>query len=176
MVRSGKDLERLIHEYLKPLGFRKTARTWRRDAPETIVVVNLQRSQWSDAYYVNLGAMVKSVGDDPSYTRNRIRPRIVDCHYRIRVDDLLRGKPVPPAKISLEQARMHALLNFDLSSVDPVVREIELRAVIKQRVIPFLELCQSESGIRVAIIDMLRSSYMTTPSLRERLNIPMVIN
>ena len=138
--------------------------------------MNLQRSRWGDSYYVNLGTMVKSVGDDPSYTRNRTRPGVVDCHFRIRVGDLLRGIPVPPAKITTEQARMHALLNFDLSQIDPDARETELRNVIKQKVIPFLELCQSESGIRVAIIDKLRSSYMTTPSLRERLNIPMVIS
>jgi hypothetical protein len=172
MVSSGKDLERVVHEFLKPLGFRKTARTWRLDAPETIVVVNLQRSRWSESYYVNLGAMVKSVGDDPSYTRNRTRPSVVDCHYRIRVDDLLRGKPVPPAKISAEQARMHALLEFDFSPIDPLVREAELRAVIEGHVLPFLELCKSEAGIRTAIIDRLKSSHMTSYLLRKRLGIP----
>lgn len=172
MIGSGIELVGLLGQMLKPLGFRKAGNNWRLETAEAIVVVNLQKSAWGNTYYLNLGAFVKSIEDEPGRTRNRARPSIVDCHYRIRIEDLLRSTRIPPAKISPEQARIHALLDFDLSLIDPAIREEELTSVIEQHVVPFLALCKSEAGIRIAIIDKLRSSYMTTPSLRERLGIP----
>jgi hypothetical protein len=71
------DLESALHAVLKPLGFRKRARTWRLERPEVISVVNLQKSSWGDDFYLNLGVFLKGDG--------AVRqPAEKDCHIRWR--------------------------------------------------------------------------------------------
>jgi hypothetical protein len=75
-----KVLESAIHGVLKPQGFTKKGATWRRVSNEIISVLNLQKSQWGDDYYINVGVFIKSVG-------SREDPRKHDCH--------IRGRPTP---------------------------------------------------------------------------------
>ena len=44
VIETGKDIERLLAQILKPEGFRKIGRTWRHESAETVTVVNLQKS------------------------------------------------------------------------------------------------------------------------------------
>ncbi len=71
-------LESVIAPRLKSLGFRKKARTWWRDRDETIQVVNLQKSPYSERLHVNLGIYVRVLGTDtsPSERHCQIRARL----------------------------------------------------------------------------------------------------
>ena len=175
MVESGKDIERLLTQCLRPEGFRKKGKYWYLDTPEVVVFVNLQRSQWSETYYLNLGVLVKSIRNEPWPIRDRTRPKAGVCHYTIRVEDLFTEEPVPPTKVSPERMKVHELLDFHSPVCDAEEREHELRRIFEERMLPFLRLCKTEAGIRRAIMEVLRDSYGTSGVLREHFNIPLVI-
>jgi hypothetical protein len=83
----GKLLEAGVHRALKPLGYTKRRSTWWRDRETVIPVVNLQKSQWSDDWYLNLGVYHKALGPD-------ITPNEHGCHIRTRAEAIA-GRALP---------------------------------------------------------------------------------
>jgi hypothetical protein len=72
-------LESALAPRLKALGFRKKARTWWRDAESSIQVINLQKSGYGAAIYVNRGIYLNDLGAEPSPPERR-------CHIRSRLE------------------------------------------------------------------------------------------
>ena len=171
MVVDAKDLEKLLTSLLRPVGFHREGRNWRFDLPDVIQVVNLQRSRWSNSFYLNIGIFVRGVQNEPGRVRSEAKPNIVECHFRIRLEDLFTGPPVPPTKISAEQIRLLELLNLEDRRIGPATREAELRSMIEQRMLPFLELCRTEAGILSSIQRKVVSGYMLSWILRDRLGL-----
>ena len=67
---------------MKSREFRKDGMTWRKQFPDAITVLNLQRSQWSHAWFVNLGVCFRALDSAEKPTENR-------CHMRHRLDTLV---------------------------------------------------------------------------------------
>lgn len=161
----------ILQRELRPLGFRKDGGNWRLDASETITVVNLQKSRWDDSYYINLGALIKSLPDLSDQPRNRTRPSIVDCHYCVRVDDLFHDKQHKEDSVSPRQATVRALLDFNALKIDAEKRTLGLQVIMRERMLPFLELCQTERGIETIVKEWGDPSYMMHWQLRDRLGL-----
>lgn len=74
-----KDFLLVVHDYLKPLGYKKNKNYWFLSNGELVYCVNVQGSQWdTNGYYVNVGiAIEKDVGTKPSliywYVRKRCK-------------------------------------------------------------------------------------------------------
>jgi hypothetical protein len=81
MSDARKILEERIASVLKPLGYSKRGATWHRDQGNVISVVNLQKSQWGDDFYLNLGVYLKQLG-------TKERPAASECHVRCRAEAL----------------------------------------------------------------------------------------
>ncbi len=65
---------------LKTYGFqRKLSLTWHKDEADLIKGINLQKSAYSNLYYVNLGTFFKGIGGDAPY------PKYNDWHVADRV-------------------------------------------------------------------------------------------
>lgn len=79
---SFKRLEAEFTAVLKPLGYGKRGKTWARETAEVFTLVNLQKSQWAERFYVNLGAFARRL--EPEATR----PSEHHCHYRVRLTEL----------------------------------------------------------------------------------------
>jgi hypothetical protein len=47
---------------LEPEGFRRHRQTWHRNHDDVVEVVNLQKSQWSERYYLNIGIWLRALG------------------------------------------------------------------------------------------------------------------
>ncbi len=173
MSKTPEDIEKLFTRLLKPEGFKRDGRNWRRDLPELILVVNLQRSRWGANFYLNIGVFVKAIHGEPWDIRDRSRPRSEESHYRIRLEDLFADQQiVPPNKISAAVERMHRLLDF-LDRIGAARREAELTAIIEERLIPFLRRCKDEAGLRAAIVAVVRDSFGATGVLRNHLRLPL---
>ena len=87
MSETQKALEQVVARVLKPLGFTKRAATWHRDGEALIAVLNLQKSQWSEDLYLNLGVYLKALGDET-------RPPESRCHVRCRAATI-KGQQTP---------------------------------------------------------------------------------
>lgn len=176
-IRTGDELVQFFKEILKPLGYRKHRRAWYLDAPETVVIVDLQRSSWSESYTLNLGALVKAI-DEGERAYGGPRPNIVDCHIRYDLSDLFPEPPKRPARITPERARVHSLLDIEFTgtTIDPRQRAAELRKIVDERLLPFLELYKTEAGIRKIVFDVLGFWGMGRWQLKERLGVPDALN
>ncbi len=82
MKESRRQLEAIFKPVLKQAGFLKHGATWHKSIEEAVLVLNLQSSEWSDDYYVNLGIYYKRLGVN-------YRPPESHCHVRIRLERLV---------------------------------------------------------------------------------------
>jgi hypothetical protein len=73
-----QELEEVFDGVLGPAGFRKRKHTWFKTNPDTITLVDLQKSQWGGQYYVNLAVFLRDLGDVPTPAEHR-------AHLRVRL-------------------------------------------------------------------------------------------
>jgi len=73
-----KELHEVFDDVLAPLGFRRRKETWYKTNPDTISVINLQKSQWGGQYYVNLAVYLRDLGNStlPQESQSHIRVRL----------------------------------------------------------------------------------------------------
>jgi|APSaa5957512622_1039677.scaffolds.fasta_scaffold25808_3 hypothetical protein len=124
-----KQLVNALKPLLKQHGFRKQGATWHRQVPGYIQVVNVQGSQWSKTFYINLGVYITQLGDKET-------PPEYDCHIRNRVNDLAQ-----------DRRRYIALVDME-NDIPPDTRLPELLAVVEQYAIPWLEKYSNLDGIK----------------------------
>lgn len=117
-----------IKPLLKNHGFLKRRLTWTRDAPDTIVVFNIQRSSWNKSdFYINLGVYVKTLGDLASPTESQ-------CHIRQRIWD-------PSPSEAFEQAESWLTARSSMDDIQTLHREGKLseKSLVSKSLV---ELCE----------------------------------
>jgi hypothetical protein len=147
----NKQLQRWIAPKLKVVGFRKTGATWRRTTEESVVLLNIQGSQWSRSFYINLGAYYRVLGDLD-------RPSEYQCHVRARLSQL-----VP------DQRRLADLLDFERPMPDDE-RSTELIDVVVAVAIPWLESVATVSGGRACLQADPRRLHQSPVAVRDFLS------
>jgi hypothetical protein len=139
---TGSDLEpgKTVKEYfaariapiMKDVGFRKYGRTWRLERPRMILVLNIQGSQWSSDFYVNLGVYLKDLGS-VEY------PSEAHCHLRSRMEEV-----VPPElrRIVVDTTELsglvagHKVTREELRRLEPFFRR--QTTMLKEHALPRL--------------------------------------
>ena len=144
-------IESTFKEMLRDAGFRKRARTWRKLADDVIMVVNLQRSQWSKRYYVNLGVYVVALDENGKH-----EPLEVDCHFRTRLCGLVANRRQFEEALDAE------------NELDRLVREDIIGTALRETGLPFLK--SLTQAIKEALGPQNGESISSIKSLREVLN------
>lgn len=93
----GALITRGVVPVLKPLGFKRSGTTFRRELDECIQVVNVQSSQWNDRdharFTINLGIYFPAVevplADFLKSSLGESGPRASQCHLRQRIGGVL---------------------------------------------------------------------------------------
>ncbi len=119
---------------LREVGFKVRANTWHKQCQDTILVVNLQKSQWGPQFYINLAVWVRQLGE-------ALAPKEYQCHIRQRATSL----PDQRAK-TLERA-----LDLEDESMGMQEREACIDELMRESAIPFLESLSTMEGIRSAL-------------------------
>lgn len=109
----------------------KKAGSWYRRSDETIVVLNLQKSNYATSYYVNVAVWLLGLGEIDAPKENK-------CHIRTRLDDL-----VPPG----DEGRLTELLDLERPLVE-VARREELLGLLREHLLPLVEGSASIEGLR----------------------------
>lgn len=76
--------KKTIGGVLKAARFANKGQSWFLDGDDSIVVLNLQKSDFDDKYYVNLGIWLKSFGAVAFPAENK-------CHIQVRLTSLFPG-------------------------------------------------------------------------------------
>jgi hypothetical protein len=99
-------------------------------SPETIVVTDLQRSQWSHSYYMNVGVVIRALDDS-------LFPLTNYCGIYLRADELM--------------ANVGELLGPLLSLEYPITdssRRADLSALLQAELLPVLDRCTKLAFLR----------------------------
>ncbi|WP_437631010.1 DUF4304 domain-containing protein [Sorangium sp. So ce854] len=122
---------------LKDAHFLRKSGIWYHDTEEAVLVVDVQRSNFGQQHYINVGVFVKI----SSQKLARLPPRENECHIRLRLESLM-----PEA----EEESVRALLDLDNQSIGSAERQKRIRELVVGVVIPFLLQCGTHAGIREA--------------------------
>ena len=117
-----------IARTLKANGFKKKGATWHRQQGEFIQALNVQGSQWSKSFYLNLGIYLCALGDNKTPTEYR-------CHIRNRVED-----------VCDDRSRCNAFLDLE-NEIPADARFRDLESIIETRAIPWLEEFSNDARI-----------------------------
>lgn len=71
-----------FHTFVVESGMSKHGGSWYRPSDSVIAVLNLQKSQYSLSYYVNLAFWLRALGDTQFPPENK-------CHVRMRMDQII---------------------------------------------------------------------------------------
>ena len=126
-----------INTALQSAGFLRKATTWYRDMEETVLVVNLQKSNYGDHYYVNVAVLVKGL----PVTQHKVPPNENNCHIRLRLEHLADAS---------DERRIQLLLDLEDGSLTSFDRQEQIERDTTRMVLPFLTRCTTRDGIRSA--------------------------
>jgi hypothetical protein len=113
------------------VGLTSKARSWYRTTDETITAVGLQKSQYSNKFYLNLGVLIRTLDSTPY-------PTPTNCHVVFRGSDLLGAE----AQIALAQA-----LDVERDTDDDA-RLAVLREIMTDGLAPWIRRFGSIEGLR----------------------------
>ena len=117
-------------EFGRASGFVKKSGSWYRRSAETIVVLNLQKSQYGPQYYVNAALWLLPLGEEQF-------PKEHKCHVRTRLDNL----------VPRDRERRVAEL-FDLEAeMEEGARRDELTTLLRS-ILPMLDASATLEGLR----------------------------
>lgn len=129
IVRQG------IEDVLRARGYSKRSGSWYRTQRETVAVIDLQRSNYSPAYYLNVALWLLALGRE-AY------PKEHHCHVRTRIDELV------------DDAEMVASALDPASTIDPdrrtgILTHAVMLADDLLAACATLEGCRSDQGRRL---------------------------
>ena len=144
-----KSIHDAISEACKPAGFSKKGENWYANRIETILIINPQKSNYGQKYYLNLGAYFKMLGTKQA-------PKESECHLRARISQFV------------EEEAVEKIFDFDqpISTLD---RHNEIVKLLRDEGLPFLEMCSSLQGVRDAFARNQLDSFSLLRSLKEQL-------
>jgi len=121
-------IQTTFDEFGKGSGGSKNSGSWYWRGPESIFVLNLQKSQYGPQYYVNVAVWLLAAGPAAN-------PKPSHCHIQTRLGQLVPG-------VSVER-----LLNLD-ASIDEAVRRDELLALFRSSLLPVMDAASTLQGLR----------------------------
>lgn len=118
-----------IATVLKTSGFTKKGRlSWYLQGKDSIVVFNLQKSNWDETYYINIGIWLKVFGDATFPLHNH-------CHLDHRVESLFpKQRELIITSCSFEKSSIEHLNNLTI--------------FIENQLAPFLKECTNEDKLK----------------------------
>lgn len=127
-----KTFKKLLGAPLESAGFIKKGQSWYLNGEDTIVVVNLQKCDWGEWYFINIGIWLKALGEE-------VFPQAHRCHLSHRLEAYF------PEQRELIQSgcRLDAETSKTLT---------ELVEFIHRQVIPFLYECTHEGKLKELLL------------------------
>lgn len=141
-----------VERELKSAGFSKKSGTWYQDQGETWALVNLQKSQYGQQYYVNVGLELKVLEQTP---------RLQESQWAIS----LRANFLP----GVDDGRLKTLLDAEDTSVDAAERDTELGDFVRRRLLPFMGGLKTNDDLREAIARGLLVHGLVRPEVKRAL-------
>jgi len=175
-------LIQLFNELLKPNGYRKMGRHWRKDAEETMLALVLDNIMGTDIFAIRFGAWLKALGE---VALKDVEPVLCQTHIYMNIID-----PCPePLQIKIERA-LH--FNFDYFDTDldedwgTAIEDVDtsepltdqyrvetIREAMENYALPVLKQMETAAGLR-SILEQGDLDMAVDESLYRHLGVPIV--
>lgn len=143
-------IQSMFDDFAKAAGAKKKSGSWYHRGDETVLVLNLQKSNYATRYYVNVALWLLPLGDADAPKENK-------CHVRTRLTRLV------PEEF---EGRVEALFDLDIN-IDETTRRKELSAVLREHLLPVVEAVSSLDGLRSGAGQrLIQRSLVTGPAQR----------
>lgn len=129
-MTATSDFINAVGSLLRPVGFKKAGSTWRLITDDVIVVLNIQKSQFDSAHFVNVGFWIRSLGDD-------MKPKPELCHVRGRAEGIWPDLG----------SQVVELMNIPDTDVLDESRASAIQQIFRDRIVPLLEKGASSQGL-----------------------------
>ena len=130
-------LKIIVTENLEGHGFKAKTGNWYLEKDETVLVVNLQKSQYGQQYYLNFGVSLKQLNAERF-------PKEQFCHIRYRLASLI------PDSLRLKYDATFDLERFPDSDD---VKKSDINSFLDNYGLPLLFRCATVNGIADAMRD-----------------------
>jgi hypothetical protein len=143
-------IQTTFDEFGKTVGGSQKSGSWYVRSPETIVVLNLQKSNYSVRYFVNVALWLNALGEADAPKENK-------CPVRTRLNELLPD---------LLDQRVDELLDLNYAMDDESRRE-ELEILLQAHLLPAVEASSTLAGLGAgAGRHLIERSLVTGPAQR----------
>ena len=144
---NSKEFKNVFDSVAKVNGFAKAFGGWYKDSSECLAILELQKSSFSDSYYLNIKIFIQGAFDR-TYLPNK---------------DLIKSSM---GHIT-NQIRDKAIFDFD-ESMDDEKRKEGLKKLFSEFIIPFTDKALTKSGIR----ELAEKGYIfLLPAVKQQLGI-----
>jgi len=120
-----KELANILSEILIPIGFKKKSDYWVIDGNEFTKMINLQKSRFSNIFYINYGYIIKSIP---------LNSLTMHIFQGLGSDD------------NAENTRIKELLNLE-NNISNEDRANELKKFLFQKVVPNFQAINTETDL-----------------------------
>lgn len=152
-------LKQALSLTLEPVGFVRNGQAWYRNLGGIIQLVDLQKSNHSKKYYLNLAGFVPDIGPLPVNGKGDELPFPKEhrCHIRIRAEQVFQN---PVQKVAFEH-----LLDLE-HAIPDAEREAQLVKFMQEVILPFLEEWGNPTGLMQQLQSVLfRNGFVYEPVL-----------
>lgn len=125
----------IMNKFLKKEGYIKKSSSFYKTHSNAIFVINLQKSQWGEAYYFNIGIFFKEIEPNIEF------PKEYQCHMRFRIEDFQEVKHL-----------INKILDPENEIIDIEKFETEINSVV-----PWLDKYLQGLSNRNKLIDLIKS-------------------
>lgn len=115
-VSERDEVQVQVDRFCREMGYTKKSGYWYRRQEETIAVIGLQRSQYSNAYYLNVALWLLALGE-------AVAPKEHTCHVRTRADRLVANSDALTNALNLNERAIErsTTLEAALSTIDELL-------------------------------------------------------
>lgn len=142
------ELIQIIDNLLTPIGFKRKGNSWVINGAEVNRIINLQKSQHSNSFYINYGYILKSLP---------LNGFVNHISNRLGSED------------KIEQNRITELLNLS-NEIERKNRVEELTVIIKEKIINKIQFVETESDV-LEVLENMKYLYTIPPFVLEHFNI-----
>ena len=142
-----------LDRFGRDAGLELDRRAWFWGTDEVVVVCSLQKSQWTRAYYLNVGFYFRSFG-------NELHTAAESCHISLRGEDLLGHESDLRELLDLEQP------------IEDGDRSLRLYMLLHESLEPAIKQADTVAGVRAMLADGSLPDYKLTIAARTALGLP----
>jgi len=144
---------------LKQNGFKKKrGDTWYKDMPESIAIINLQKSDYSNKWYVNVAIWIKGLDVSSIVPLKKLdieKPAENHCPFKIRWERIIE-RNFDEADVK----NIVSLTDMDEKTIPDNERIDAIRRMIYKHILPFLEKSATINGLKKMAATEPWSCYM----------------